>query len=373
MAREGYRSPPPPEPYAYEQPDSHHPRRASYLPGNTYQAIPSHERSRPQDTASVQNEAYKADSTRHQQARQPIDDAVSSAFRGTENANALSPEFINQITSQITANVMQQLRTSNLPPPANIAPSANNAATSTSPAASASPQMEHRSVYTPPSPTRPSDDHIQPSTSPTLVAAQPRPFAPNQVRYSPPFERHTASPLSQSSQADAPDPKDERTERGYRPKGPRRLSTRQDPTLLEKIWRTLFDDDGQATPRLGEFLRGIATHLIEDYEPQNSLVVTPAKMQKYYEATKVFSELLPFHIIFDDHTSSISRLYREVEAQHHLTQVKLDERPDTPGLTPLGFATWATLLIRAYPEQEFERLQKTALEMPISNPDDKKE
>jgi hypothetical protein len=364
MAREGYRSPPPPEPYQYEQPDSNHLRRASYLPGTTYPTIPSHERSRPQDTASVQNEAYKTDPTRYQQARQPINDAVSSAFSGTENASALPPEMIDQITSQITANVLQQLRTSNLSPPANIA---------SSPAASGSPQMEHRTVYTPPSPTRPSDDHIQPPTSPTFVAAQPRPFAPNQARYSPPLERHTASPLSQGSQADGLDYKDERTERGYRPKGPRRLSTGQDPTLLEKIWRTLFDDEGQATPRLGQFLRGIATHLIEDYEPQNSLVVTPPKMQKYYEATKVSSELLPFHIIFDDHTSSISRLYREIEAQHHLTQVKLDERPDTPGLTPLGFATWATLLIRAYPEQEFERLQKTVLEMPISNPDDRKE
>jgi hypothetical protein len=370
MAREGYRSPPPPEPYPYEQPDS---RRASYLPGSTYQIIPSHERSRPQDTASVQNEAYKADPARYQQARQPIDDAISSAFRGTENASALPPEFINQITSQITANVMQQLRTLNLPPPANTAPSANNPAGLTSPAASGSPQMEHRNVYTPPSPTRPSDDHIQPPTSPTLVTAQPRPFVPNQVRFSPPLERHTASPLSQSSQADGLDHIDERTEHGYRPKGPRRLSTGHDPPLLEKIWRTLFDDEGQATPRLGQFLRGIATHLIEDYEPQNSLVVTPHKMQEYYEATKVSSELLPFHIIFDDHTSSISRLYREIEAEHHLTQAKLDERPDIPGLTPLGFATWATLLLRAYPEQEFERLQKTVLDMPISNPDDRKE
>jgi hypothetical protein len=370
MAREGYRSPPSPEPYPYAQPDS---RPASNLPGSTYQTIPSHERSRPQDMASVQNEAYKADPTRDQQARQPIDDAVSSVFRRTENAGAFSPEFINQITSQITANVIQQLRTSNLPLPANIAPSANNAAGSTSPAASESPQMEHRNVYTPPSPTRPSDGHIQPPISPTLATAQPRLFVPNQARNSPPMERRTVSPFSQSSQADGPDHKDERAERGYRPKGPRRLSTEQDPTILEKVWRTLFDVEGQATPRLGQFLRGIATHLIEDYEPQNSLVVTPAKMQKYYDATKVSSELLPFHIIFDDHTSSISRLYREIEAQHHLTQVKLDERPDTPGLTPLGFATWATLLLRAYPEQEFERLQKTVLDMPISNPDDRKE
>ena len=376
MVREGDRSPPPPEPYLYQQPDSQRSNRASYHAANTYQTIPSHERSRPQDTSPVQNEAYKGDPARYQQARQPIDDAVNSAFRGTENVSTISPEILNQITSQITASVMQQLRTTNMPPPANIPPTATNAGGSTSPAATGSPPMEHRNVYTPPSPTRPADDYVQPPTSPPLVASQPRSFIPNQGRSSPP-ERHTASPFSQGSQADDLDHRDERreerNERGMRPKGPKRLTTGQDPTILEKIWGTLFDDEGQSTTRFGQFLRGIAIHLIEDYEPMHSLVITPSKMQKYYENTKLPSELLPFNIIFDDHTSSISRLYREIEAQHHLTQVKLDERPDTPGLTPLGFERWATLLLRAYPEQEFERLQKTALDMPISNPDDRKE
>jgi hypothetical protein len=376
MAREGYHSPPLPEPYLYEQPDSQHSNRASYHSGNIHQTIPNHERYRPQDMPSVQNDAYKADPARYQQARQPIDDAVNSAFRGTDNINAISPEIINQITSQITANVMQQLRTTNLSPPANIAPSGSNVGGSTSSPPGGSPPMEHRTVYTPPSPIRPSDNNIQPPISPTPVAAQPKTSVPIQGRNSP-LELHKASPLSQDSQADEvgyrEERKDERADRGSRPKGPKRLSTGQDRTILEKIWGTLFDDEGQATPRLGQYLRGIAIHLIEDYEPLNSLVITPPKMQKYYEDTKWSSELLPFHIIFDDHTSSISRLYREIEAQHHLTQVKLDERPDTPGLTPLGFERWATLLLRAYPDQEFERLQKTALDMPISNPDDRKE
>lgn len=78
--------------------------------------------------------------------------------------------------------------------------------------------------------------------------------------------------------------------------------------------------------------------------------------------------------IFDDRTSSISRLFREVKAQHHLVQLDdLKERPDTPGLTPKGFEVWATIMIQAHPEREYERLQKAVLNMPISNPDDKKE
>ena len=77
--------------------------------------------------------------------------------------------------------------------------------------------------------------------------------------------------------------------------------------------------------------------------------------------------------VFDDEHSSISRMYRDLECQHHLVQERYDERPDIPGLTPIGFEKWVTLLIQAHPEEEFERLQKTVLDMPICNPDDRKE
>ena len=66
-------------------------------------------------------------------------------------------------------------------------------------------------------------------------------------------------------------------------------------------------------------------------------------------------------------------MYRDLKCQHHLVQEKHDQRPDIPGLTPVGFERWVTLLIHAHPEAEFERLQKAILDMPISNPDDKKE
>ena len=82
---------------------------------------------------------------------------------------------------------------------------------------------------------------------------------------------------------------------------------------------------------------------------------------------------MPTSAVFDDERSSISRMYRELECQHHLIQERFDEKPDIPGLTPVGFERWVTLLIQAHPEQEYERLQKAVLAMPISNPDDKKE
>ena len=66
-------------------------------------------------------------------------------------------------------------------------------------------------------------------------------------------------------------------------------------------------------------------------------------------------------------------MYRDLHCQHHLVQEKYDERPDIPGLTPVGFERWVTLLIQAHPHEEFERLQKAVLDMPICNPDDRKE
>lgn len=112
---------------------------------------------------------------------------------------------------------------------------------------------------------------------------------------------------------------------------------------------------------------------IEDYEPRYSIVITPHKMAKYYDDVKLAHELYPWKLVFDDEHTSISRMYRDLGCQHHLVQEHHDERPDIPGLTPVGFAKWVTGLVQAHPEAEFERLQKAVLEMPISNPDDKKE
>lgn len=77
--------------------------------------------------------------------------------------------------------------------------------------------------------------------------------------------------------------------------------------------------------------------------------------------------------VFDDDRCSISRIYRELGCQHHLVQEHDDERPEIPSLTPVGFQRWATLLIQAHPDEEYERLQKAVRDMPISNPDEKKE
>jgi hypothetical protein len=90
--------------------------------------------------------------------------------------------------------------------------------------------------------------------------------------------------------------------------------TNEEETVVEKMWQQLFDPEGKPTARLGQFMRGLALHLvrtkkeippqvtitdfvpqIEDYDPVKSLVISPTKMRRFYEETKLEDETYPWH------------------------------------------------------------------------------
>jgi hypothetical protein len=75
---------------------------------------------------------------------------------------------------------------------------------------------------------------------------------------------------------------------------PTRSMTDEEETVVEKMWQPLFDEAGMPTARLGQVLRGLALHLIEDLEPKNSMVVGPKKMKRFYEMMKVSDEAYPW-------------------------------------------------------------------------------
>ncbi|KAJ5923727.1 hypothetical protein N7454_008972 [Penicillium verhagenii] len=284
-----------------------------------------------------------------------INDAVNSAVYNNANSNAyLSPEVLSQITS----TVIQQLKASgmgDMQSPQNTQPQ-----------------------YPPPPPRPQSYSQAQqPSWAPPPADLPLRPQSE-----SPPSFTHATNDTRASSKP-SQDPTARRSgsissqgsvKTESRPKPPDRDATVMEMTTLEKVWGKLFADD-KPTKRLGQFLRGIAMHLIEDYPPRNTIVIVPQKLQKFYADTQVPADAnYPWKDIFDDNTSSISRLFREIKAEHHLVQLDdLTQRPDIPGLTPKGFEIWATLMIQAHPDREYARLQKAVLNMPINNPDDKKE
>ena len=361
---DSFRSPPAEQPDLFDNAPLSRTQSVQSAQFDTEQNVP---RSRNPSATNMRDQEY-------QKAQQPINKAVTQAFDKAEGQHGISPELLNQITSQITANVIQQLKTTNLnsqiggqeappAPPNGTAVPASPSAHSTS---SQPPAL--RDVYTPPTPHRPED--LSPGSSFTQSKASQPALDDNSIP-----ERAPVSPISQSSPSSESPRKESQAELEARPKGPRRLSSGQNATLVERAWGSLYDENGAPTARLGQFLRGIANYLIENYEPPHSLVITPEKMQKFYKETTITSEIYPWQEIFDDRTSSISRLFRELGVVHHLVQEegKYDERPDIPGLTPRGFQTWVTLLLQANPEQEFERLQRVVRDMPISNDDNRRD
>ncbi|WPH03315.1 Hypothetical protein R9X50_00619200 [Acrodontium crateriforme] len=367
---------------------------------------------------------------------QPISDAVHEAFVQSPVAqNQLDPELVRQVTEQVIRNLMQnsnissasnnsanvarlspasQAQTQRPPPPA--VHSAPQSPTQTSPGSTSR-------QYTPPSPTRKQNDYV-PDIMPSPLSSESvqwchKPGFSEKERKDSSRERKdpairenehfndlekstTVSSQRMSVGSDGGPPRRRgsgpeshkgKTPQSHAPASERKFSNssvdsnpidsqsrfRQnsdttEATTLEKIWKPLFEN-GNPTPRLSQFLRGLALHLIDDYEPKCNLVVTPDKMFRFFNEVRVQDEHYPWDTIFGGAmtNASLSLMYRKLLCQHHLLQNQTHEIPSVAGLTPQGFERFMTCLIQAHPDTEFERLARAVMNMPISNADDKTE
>ena len=208
------------------------------------------------NASTARNETNMQDYTRLR-PQVPINEAVVSAFDKAETANHVPPELI----AQITESVIKQLKSTGIessytpvpqtnthPPP----PLQQPAPQSPSTMSGCSPQLGSRNVDTPPSPQK--HTHY-PNGSPVASNQTfPPPQSPTRGLPGVHFhDRRTSSPLSQDS---------ETPRSPARPKGPERLGTENNETTLEKIWGPLFDEQGHATKRIGQLLRGLAIHIV---------------------------------------------------------------------------------------------------------------
>jgi hypothetical protein len=126
------------------------------------------------------------------------------------------------------------------------APPLQRAPSNKSQSSSSSPPPTARGVYTPPSPTQ--------ATRPGYVVPPSFPPPPSEPIRSPP-----SSPLDKPSGvrfSDRPLP---------RPGGARTYSTLELSTIDQK-WGRLFSNEGDPTERLGQFLRGLANHIVSNDE-----------------------------------------------------------------------------------------------------------
>ncbi|KAF9698600.1 hypothetical protein EKO04_003498 [Ascochyta lentis] len=296
-----------------------------------------------------------------QPVQQPLKSAIGNAFDQSDAARTVDPDLIAQIAAEVKKSVLDEIKQSGIAGAATAQPGPTPHQQHTPPSPdSTSASFPSRNVYTPPSPfyqdapTQPPPAQNLPSREPTFDGSTDDLPTP---RYA------SSAPIDIPHPERAPE----------RPAPAVRMAT-DDFTPIEKMWQRLFDLDGQPLPRLGEFLRGLAMHLIEDYEPKKSLVISPAKMQKFYEDVQVPDEIYPWQTIFGELSySALSKVYQSMRCQHHLIQEHPAELPYIPALTPQGFEEWMTAMILAYPDTEYERITKAVLGMPISNADNIKE
>lgn len=222
----------------------------------------------PHDTAATRRDRSTSNARRQ---TFPIRDRMTSSPERPEPAgydtSTVSPELIAVITERVKREVVEHLnRTGSIddtpkatpqvppqaPPPAPQVPQApplqrqpSNKSSSTS---SPPPEARRTKVYTPPSPTTQSQ-----TPRPTNIVP---PMEQIREPSREPFRSPPSSPLEKPSGVRFSD----RTPTA-RPSPGRTFSTMELSTIDQK-WGRLFDNEGRPTQRLGQFLRGLANHIV---------------------------------------------------------------------------------------------------------------
>ena len=191
-------------------------------------------------------------------AQKPVDEAVTTALNTAQaqTSTQISPDLIAQITQNVIQQLQQTGATAAAPPPASTTTTTtihHPTPQSPSTTASASSSNMPDRVLTPPSPQRYPEVASHRSPPPTQAEQFTRGLhsPPVGSNYQPPRASSPVSYESDASEKEHP-----------RPKGPARLNSAKEETTLERIWGPLFDEEGHATARLSQLLRGLALHIV---------------------------------------------------------------------------------------------------------------
>jgi hypothetical protein len=285
----------------------------------------------------------------HSQAAPHLYNAINSAFDSSAAATQVPSDLISQITEQVRTQVIDSLRAEF----ASKAAGHQTTASTSAPASAAMPYstghpQQQQTPMPPPYPNASNPNLNIPMPPPGQQQQQQQQYAPGSqngffsggsastsTTSAPPRAVHTPPTPNPASSGDSDDaqpffdvdaeearpstrdmpgrrksdfsgaarPKEDLSGRfGERQRQdasrerppPTRSMTDEEETVLEKMWQPLFDDGAMPTARLGQLLRGIALHLIEDLEPKSSLVVGPKKMKRFFEQMKVSDEVYPW-------------------------------------------------------------------------------
>lgn len=179
-------------------------------------------------------------------SQQPLKNAIGNAFEKSDAARVVDPNLIAQITEQVKKSVLEEIKLS-------VAASATQA------------QPVHVTPhYVPPSPNSttesipPRDIYTPPSPKHTEFSSRASP-SPDPLTRDPLLDGNHDTPTPRHPRGAPVEIPNELP--SARPAPAARMAT-DDYTPIEKMWQRLFDPDGQPLPRLGEFLRGLALHLV---------------------------------------------------------------------------------------------------------------
>ncbi|RDA91961.1 hypothetical protein CP533_1362 [Ophiocordyceps camponoti-saundersi (nom. inval.)] len=236
----------------------------------------------------------------------------------------------------------------------------------------------------------PDDSNPCPNTSrrrPPLATASKRP----PLRPSTPY-RESFGPPSVSSASDSPKLRptvhfSDRPPPKLNHRGQTRSDTSAKSTPVSELsvvdlqWGRLFTGNGEPTTRLRQVLRGLASYVISEFEPKNSLVLSPSKLLLFYKRFQLDVEHYPFQVIFDCDSRkplhSLELLYQDLRCEYHLIQGESKEKAYIPALTSDGFVNWMSVFIQVSPDSEARRLDSIMAALPIEaagdSPDDKPE
>ncbi|RFU26035.1 hypothetical protein B7463_g10305, partial [Scytalidium lignicola] len=248
--------------------------------------------------------------------------------RSSSSHNGVTAELIAEITEKVKREIFETLKKTGSVDEALKSPPLQRTLSNKSSSTSSPPPTSHR-VYTPPSPAQ-----TPKQTSPTMESARLQPTSPSEK---PPGVRFSNRELPRPAMS-----------------------------AVDQKWGRLFDSDGNHTPRLGQFVRGLANHLVWKLPPERSIVVTPLKMAAFYDRHPLDREFHQFTSIFRAQMNEqISQLYQDLGCEHHLVQDQLNSPPTVPALTPDGFCRWIIIQIKAYPDEETKRLNKILQAWPV--------
>lgn len=245
-----------------------------------YQAEGARSRSRASSSARATYDNYQTTS-------QPIHDAVTNVFDSSSGAaSRVPPDIVKQLTEDIKAEVLQTLKQSGLLSPQTQQPPQQINFPQTTPLApQPQPYIPHsptstdttksiptRPVHTPPSPARRSsngsslpDHHLPQDLHHPSVDGTREDLS---GRYGDRTENVPLRRTETSSFSSRQVPRDRSAEDSdssrRRPPHISRHMTDEEETVVEKMWQPLFSSDGKPTPRLGQFLRGLALHLVSN-------------------------------------------------------------------------------------------------------------